>query len=124
MRDGAKAESPAEAFNQFISAINRHDVEALSALMSPDHLFVDSEGNRVQGATSMRAGWHSYFTMCPDNWIRVERSISEHDTVFAVGEAGGTIDETSWRKAAAWQAVSRHGMECPPQESNGRFSAK
>ena len=99
-----------QTFRQFVTAINGHQVEALAALMAPDHLFVDSVGNRVQGATPMLAGWRSYFTMCPDYWIRIERSVSESDTVLAVGEAGGTIDDVSWRTPAAWQAVIRDGM--------------
>ncbi len=32
----------------FINGINRHDVEALAALMSKNHLFVDSLGNSVK----------------------------------------------------------------------------
>jgi ketosteroid isomerase-like protein len=99
-----------EGFNQFVSAINAHDVEALAALMIPDHLFVDSVGNRAQGAATMRAAWHGYFAMCPDYWIRIDLSISQGDTVLAVGEAGGTIDNVPWRTPAAWKAVIREGL--------------
>ena len=99
-----------QTFRRFVTAINAHEVEALSALMAPDHLFVDSLGNRVQGATPMLAGWRGYFNMCPDYWIRIEHLVSERDTVLAAGEAGGTIDDVSWRTPAAWHAVICDGM--------------
>ena len=77
--------------------------------MTADHLFVDSQGNRVQGAPSMEAGWRAYFAMCPDYWIRADHAIAEGDVVLAVGEAGGTIDGVSWRIPAAWQGLVRGG---------------
>jgi ketosteroid isomerase-like protein len=100
---------PAQTFDLFVAAINHHELDALETLMAPDHLFIDSLGNRVQGAASMLAGWRGYFAMCPDYWIRIERSIAEDETVLAVGEAGGTIDSTAWRAPAAWQATIRDG---------------
>jgi ketosteroid isomerase-like protein len=100
-----------EVFLKFVAAINAHDVEALAALMTSDHRFVDSVGNSVRGA-SMQAGWRGYFAMCPDYWIQVDRSISEGDTVLAVGRAGGAIDRIPWQTPAAWQAVIRDGLVC------------
>jgi len=78
--------------------------------MPKDHLFVDSLGNRVQGAGAMEAGWRAYFAMCPDFWIRVEQSMMGADTILAIGEAGGTIDQVPWRTPAAWKAVIRDSM--------------
>jgi ketosteroid isomerase-like protein len=96
-----------EVFNRWLAAINSHDVVALTALMAPDHVFVDSLGNRVKGARSMEAGWRGYFAACPDYWIRVDHLMCEGGTVLAAGEAGGTIDGESWRTPAAWRAVVR-----------------
>lgn len=73
--------------------------------MAPDHLFVDSLGNRVAGASRMQLGWRGYFTMCPDYWIRIDTVISELGTILAAGEAGGTIDGIPWRTPAAWKAL-------------------
>ncbi len=109
MSNGAEAMSSTETFERFVAAINGHDIEALKSLMTPDHLFVDSLGNRVQGAESMRTGWHGYFAMCPDFWIRVQNLLSEKETVLATGEAGGTIDSTAWQTPAAWQAIVSDG---------------
>lgn len=100
---------PAEIFMQFVIAINDHDLKVLSALMTIDHAFVDSMGNRVHSATSMEVGWRTYFAMCPDYWIHTDYVMAENGVVLAVGEAGGTIDGVAWRTPAAWQAVVRDG---------------
>ena len=98
-----------QAFVQFEAAINRHDVAALTALMTADHVFVDSRGTRGQGVASMEPGWRGYFAMCPDYWIRTDHMLAEGDIVLATGDAGGTIDNTAWRTPAAWKAVIRDG---------------
>lgn len=98
-----------ETFRQFATAINSHDVNTLTALMTPDHVFVDSLGNRVQGAATMSASWRGYFSMCPDYWIQTGDAIADGGTVLATGEAGGTIDGIEWRIPAAWKAVVRDG---------------
>jgi len=103
------ATSPAETFTQFVSAINSHDAIALTALMTADHVFVDSLGNRVEGRSSMEAGWRGYFAMCPDYWIQADDVVAEGAAVLAAGQAGGTIDGASWRTPAAWKAVVRDG---------------
>ena len=96
-----------EVFYPFLAAINRHNVPTLTSLMTPDHTFIDSLGNRVVGAAPMEAGWHGYFAMCPDYWIRIAHAMSQDGTVLATGEAGGTINGAEWKTPAAWKAVIR-----------------
>jgi ketosteroid isomerase-like protein len=72
-----------EVLTQFVEAINRHDAKALVALMTVDHLFVDSLGNVVRGALTMEAGWAGYFSMCPDYWIRMDEVMEEAGVVLA-----------------------------------------
>jgi ketosteroid isomerase-like protein len=98
-----------ETLERWLAAINSHNVTALAELMSPDFLFVDSLGNRVEGASSMEAGWRGYFAFCPDYWVREELTLSEGDTMLLAGEAGGTIDGQAWRIPAAWKAVIHDG---------------
>jgi ketosteroid isomerase-like protein len=98
-----------EIFNAFVAAINAGSPEALAALMSPGHLFVDSVGNRAQGREPMETGWRGYFAMCPDYWIRVDEAMEDRGTILAAGEAGGTIDGAPWRTPAAWKAVIGDG---------------
>jgi len=99
----------AQILEQWLAAINSHNLVALTTLMAPDHVFVDSLGNRVLGASSMQAGWRAYFAMCPDYWIRADHIMAAGDAVLVAGEAGGTIDGQSWSTPAAWKAVVRAG---------------
>jgi ketosteroid isomerase-like protein len=101
--------NPEEILQQWLTAINGHDLSALAALMGTDHVFVDSLGNRVSGAKSMEAGWRGYFAMCPDYWIRADHTMAEGETMLVAGEAGGTIDGEPWRTPAAWKMVIRDG---------------
>ena len=107
MSDRLTTIQSAETFKQFATAINSHDVRAITVLMTADHLFVDSVGSRVQSASSMEVGWRAYFAMCPDYWIQTDHVMAEGGAVLAVGEAGGTIDGVPWRTPAAWMAVIR-----------------
>ena len=100
--------SPAETFQLFIAAINQHDPQALAALMSSDHVFIDSVGHRIEGP-AMVAGWRNYFTMCPDYWIRTTDILTDGSLVLANGMVGGTIRGTSWQTPAAWKALISDG---------------
>ncbi len=99
-----------ETIQEWLAAINGHDVAAIAVLMTEDFVFVDSLGNRVNGAKSMEAGWRGYFALCPDYWLRgVDVVTGEGKTILIAGEAGGTIDGERWRIPAAWKAVIRDG---------------
>jgi ketosteroid isomerase-like protein len=98
-----------EILERWLAAINSHDVSALTALMADDHVFVDSLGNRADGARSMEARWRAYFAMCPDYWIRADHAMAEGETMLIAAEAGGTIDGESWRTPAAWKIVIHDG---------------
>ncbi len=59
----------------FVEAINSGRAGELAALMTADHVFVDSDGTEVSGRERMREGWESYFAMVPDFRIEVERHV-------------------------------------------------
>jgi ketosteroid isomerase-like protein len=90
---------------RFMDAINTRDVGALSELMTEDHEFTDSLGNRVVGRAAMVAGWRGYFQMCPDYWIKCDHTFADATHVAAFGAAGGTIDGAVWEVPASWLAV-------------------
>lgn len=96
-------------FDRFILAINAHDTEAVTSLMTTDHLFVDSLGNAIRGSEAMKAGWRGYFGMCPDYRIKVRTILLSGDLILSSGEAGGTINGTRWSTPAAWQALIHEG---------------
>jgi hypothetical protein len=42
-----EAKSPGSTAHAFVNAINRHDLDALLALMSPSHCMIDALGNTI-----------------------------------------------------------------------------
>lgn len=112
MKDSA--ESVAQAF---VRAINRQDVEALAALMTAEHRFIDSLGNVVEGREKMRAGWAGYIRMVPDYSIAVEETICDGPLVVMLGVAQGTYApdgdlkaENRWETPAAFRAFIEDGL--------------
>jgi ketosteroid isomerase-like protein len=104
--------SPVETVLQFMDHINQHNVETLAAMMTGDHVFIDSLGQAIHGREKMRAGWKAYFDFCPDYWVSHEEIFANGDTVAVFGAAGGTIGvngkltpESKWRAPAAWLAI-------------------
>lgn len=91
-----------------MAAINSHDVVALTALMAANHVFVDSLGNRVQGARSMEAAGGA-ISRCARTTGRTDNVLAADGVVLAAGEAGGTIHGEPWRTPAAWKALVRDG---------------
>jgi len=109
--------SPGDVVLAFLEKINQHDVEGLVGLLSEDHVFVDSLGSPLQGREKLRAGWRSYFTMCPDYSVSHEEIFASGNVVATFGSAGGTIStqgelkaENRWRIPAAWIASVRNGQ--------------
>lgn len=101
-----------EIANEFIEAINRHDIESIGGLMSEDHTFIDSGGDVYKGNEQMRHGWSHYFKMFPDYKIEAPEFVVSGDTVILLGRASGTYTtdgtlrpENHWEIPAAWKAV-------------------
>lgn len=100
-----------EVAKRFVERINAHDVDGLVALMTPDHTFVDSLGNKST-RPSIEDGWRNYFDMVPDYWVRVDSAFSEGGTAILIGTAGGTYvpedglarPKNKWRTPAVWIA--------------------
>ena len=109
--------SPVETVLDFMERIRKHEADKLAELMTEDHVFVDSLGRQVRGRAAMRAGWRSYYAICPDYWVSHEEVFQNGKTVAVFGEAGGTIaaggklpPENKWRTQAAWLAVVENGL--------------
>jgi ketosteroid isomerase-like protein len=96
---------------EFVHAVNAHDADALVALMTDDHVFVDAEGNEFRGREGMATAWRAYFEWFPDYEIEVERTISALGVVGFFGWASGTYSQNGrrWRLPSAWLAVERGG---------------
>ena len=72
MRPGA-ASAVVEQFNE---AFNRHNVDAIMALMTDDCVFENTrpapDGTRIAGHTAVRAFWDEFFRRSPDAHFETE----------------------------------------------------
>ncbi len=101
-----------EVANQFIAAINQHDVEGICRLMTEDHTFIDSGGDVYSGIEQMLQSWSGYFKMFPDYKIEAPEFVVSGDNIILLGKASGTYTsdgtlrpESHWEIPAAWKAV-------------------
>jgi len=102
---------------QFVHAINAHDLERLASLMTSDHRFIDSMGDLVEGREAMLEGWKAYFAMVPDYKLEISDcfvATKGATEVMLVGEASGSYQskgvrraDSSWSTPAALRAVAR-----------------
>jgi limonene-1,2-epoxide hydrolase len=97
---------------EFIRAINEADVDKIYALMTDDHVFVDSQNNKVVGKDSMKQAWVDFYKLFPDYHLEVNEIITKNEVVMVNGFASGTYKnlrhedkDTTWIVPAAWKAV-------------------
>jgi ketosteroid isomerase-like protein len=109
--------TPIDTVLHFLDCINQRDADKLAALMTEDHVFIDSLGRSVRGREKMRAGWKSYYALCPDYRVSHEEILQSGKFVAVFGSAGGTIaaqgnlpPENKWSTPAAWLAVVEEGL--------------
>jgi ketosteroid isomerase-like protein len=96
----------------FVTAINRQDVELISRMMSVNHRFIDGMGEVIQGSERMKQSWIAYLKMMPDYHIEIRDVFVSGRRVIFLGEASGTYTangnlkpENFWKVPAAWRAV-------------------
>jgi ketosteroid isomerase-like protein len=96
--------------NQFVSAINKHDIDVCYELMSEDFRFIDSEGRIFEGRK--KSFWLDYFGIVPDYKISISEVLVSGNTVVLLGTASGTYTpdgtlnpDNYWNTTAAWRAV-------------------
>jgi ketosteroid isomerase-like protein len=109
-------ESSIVVAQQFVRDLNRQDVDAMAALMTLEHRFIDSLGNVVNGRAVMRVGWSGYFRMVPDYTIAVEEVYADGPVVILIGTAQGTYaaggalkPENRWSTPVALRAFVEEG---------------
>ena len=108
-----------EVADQFVAAINAHDLERLVSLMTRNHRFIDSLGTVTEGREAMRAGWKFYFGMVADYGIEITGSFIKNgrDEIVLIGIASGSYwsngkkrPNSSWHTPVALRAVEREGL--------------
>jgi uncharacterized protein (TIGR02246 family) len=107
--------NPVDVVLQFEQRINSRNPAMIADLLTPDSVFVDSLGSRLQGLDKLRAGWEAYFKIAPDYSISHEEIFSHGDSVALIGSARGTYSpdgrlrkENFWSTPAAWRALVRN----------------
>jgi hypothetical protein len=121
----------------FVNAINEHDIDGICSLMTDDHKFIDAQGNEVSGKDKMKNGWIAYFLWFPDYRIEItdifeqresakfvygagrklkKVDIVGHNFIALFGFASGTYqglktddDRDFWRLPASWKATLEGG---------------
>ena len=110
------SDNPIQVVLQFEELINSRNAEAIAAFMTADGAFLDSLGNRIQGAEKLRSAWAGYFKIVPGYSISHSEIFADGCTVAVFGSAQGTfskdgqLDEGNfWKTPAAWRAVVKDG---------------
>lgn len=103
-------------FKAFVNAINQADITELKKLMSEDHIFIDSGGQKEEGREKIIRGWKNYFEMFPDYKIEIEDIIQEKEIIGAFGTATGTykgkrglVPQNIIKMPTAWRAIFKDG---------------
>ena len=96
----------------FVKAINDHDVDEISNLMSEDHIFIDGLGNKSVGKKGMKEGWTAYYELFPDYQIEITDIIENVSAIGLFGYASATYKNLAnksnsnfWRTPASWKAI-------------------
>ena len=71
----------------YVEALNRHDMNALSDIITFDHKFVDLDGEVRRNRTSVMSGWEAFFRMSPTYGVHIWDILSADDSVLLTGRA-------------------------------------
>ncbi len=83
MLEDAQTASTLEVIKQFNDAFNKHDVQAVMALMTDDCVFENTypapDGERFEGQESVRRFWEEFFRSSPQAVFQPEEMITYGD---------------------------------------------
>lgn len=99
--------------HDFIESINSANIDKIYNLMTKDHEFIDSQGNKMIGNENMRKAWIGYFGLFPDYKIEITDTLQNDSIIVMLGYACGTYRTTPegsdsnnhWRVPASWKAI-------------------
>ncbi len=71
---------------QFNDCINNADINGLADLMTDDHVFIDTDNNRIEGkAENIDNCWKSFFRLYPGYQNIFESVTEKHNTIILQG---------------------------------------
>ena len=91
------------AFNQ---AITEQDVDKLAALMTNDHTFIDSAGQKFEGKEKAVEIWQGFFAAFPDYQNHFEKLVEKDGLVIATGKSTCS-NEPALDGSALWTVMQR-----------------
>ena len=98
---------PAAVVRRFNDCITASDIDGLTALMTADHTFVDTDGQVVAGRDECRVSWLGFFEQFPD-YRNVFTVVTADDQVVTM--AGYSICAVpALAGPALWKATVRGG---------------
>ena len=107
-----RAKGPRDVIEEFVNAINGHDIDAIYEFMAEEHRFIDSMGRAVAGRDEMKKSWIAFFKIVPDYTISISETFNSDNIFVLLGHASGTYtqdgnlrQENQWETQAAWRAV-------------------
>ncbi len=92
---------------RFNDRINARDLDGLAALMTDDHTFVDSAGDRVAGKAACVEAWRGFFAAFPDYRNVFATATTDGDRVTITGHSECSVPELAG--PARWEVQVRDG---------------
>jgi ketosteroid isomerase-like protein len=92
---------------RFNDCITNRDIDALAALMTDDHRFIDPAGHVVVGKASVLSAWKGFFASFPD-YRNVFDRIGPSDGVVVIA-GHSTCSDKRLDGPALWRARVRDG---------------
>lgn len=97
----------------FVESVNSANVDRIYNLMTNDHVFIDSQGNKMIGNENIKAAWIGYFDLFPDYKIEITDTLQNDSIIVILGYASGTYktnkkssdNKNYWRVPASWKAI-------------------
>ena len=100
--------NPFDIVNNFNDAISSHDPGRIASLMSEDHVFTDSTGQRVVGKKDCTVAWEGFFRQFPDYKNILERMEIQGDVVITFGRS--KCSDTRLNGPALWTATIKNNL--------------
>lgn len=87
-----KINTPIAIIEKFNECINHQDLDGLAALMTEDHIFIDSSDDVHEGKQMMVAGWKEFFEAYPDYRNHFEHIEARGELVLISGYSTCAFD--------------------------------
>ena len=103
------ARSDVDTVVSFNDAINARDLDALRALMTDDHRFIDSGGTIVEGKAACAEAWRGFFVAFPDYCNVFEELRAGEDGIVDI-DGASVCSVAELDGPARWRALVRDGQ--------------